>query len=118
MSALQAQSHTTFCEEYANTAVAQYSYAIENNLPGIVPPVWSDDYASHYNWCLGVPQGNATQGANLRQGHLERYKKADSAYPQNQAVSVKAGTTAMPAVGKAMVVRPIPTKQFDPGRGP
>ena len=116
--ASEPQSNTVFCEEYAQTAVAQYSYAITNNLPGIVPPVWSDNYAGHYNWCLGVPRENATQGKALRQGHLERYKKAESGSSQGQPVSVKAGAATMPALGKAMVVKPVATKQLDPGLGP
>ena len=114
----QPQSKSAFCEEYAQTAVAQYSYAITNHLPGIVAPVWTNDYAGHYNWCLGVPHDNATQGTALRQSHLERYKTSTSGSSQGQPAAVKAGATTMPAVGKAMVIKPVPTKQLDPGRGP
>jgi len=68
------QDNRSFCEAYARRAVAQYDYAMANKLHGIVPPVWSSDSASHYNWCLRVPRQDATQGAELRQSKIDRYK--------------------------------------------
>lgn len=114
----QLQSSTGFCEEYAKTAVGQYNYAITNNLPGIGPPVWSNNSANHYNWCLGVPRKNATQGSALRQGHIDRYKHLVLKNVQGQGSPGQAGVKTIQAVDKAMLIKPIPNKQLDPGRGP
>ena len=45
-----------FCEAYAKLAVAQYAEAVAQHLPDVVPPVWSNDAAGHYAWCLGEPR--------------------------------------------------------------
>ncbi len=112
------QSASAFCKEYARTALAQYHFAKAHNLPGIVPPVWSGDYTSHYNWCLGASKENARQGTALRQGHLDRYTQLDQNKSSGQVVPKTPGAVTVPAVGKAMVIKPVPNKQFDPGRGP
>lgn len=141
------QDKQQFCEDYANTALAQYNFARANNLPDIVPPVWSNDYAQHYNWCLGVSQENANQGTALRQGQLEQYKNVRQANPQpgsslgktKGAASVESTPvqqmpmhqTTVPGqqiqlnpVGQAAAgsrvapLHPGQKKGFDPGRGP
>jgi len=112
------QSKQQFCEAYAKTAVAQFNDAIANNLPGIVPPVWSNNSANHYNWCLEVPKENANQGTALRQEHLDRYKVVGQKdIMQQKNIDTIHQKTVQP-IDKAMVVKPVPTKNFDPGRGP
>ncbi len=116
--ASQPPSNTAFCKEYAETAVTQYNDAIANNLPGIVAPVWSGDVQGHYNWCLGVPRENANQGTALRQGHLDRYKVIGQKGSMQQKGIDNTNQKAVQPMGKAMVIKPVPTKNLDPGRGP
>ncbi len=51
-----------FCRVYADRAISQYSLAKQYKLPNIMPPVWSDNWNNHFQWCMRVPQGNARQG--------------------------------------------------------
>ncbi len=68
----QPTSNEEFCETYAKLAVAQYAEAVAQHLPDIVPPVWSNDAAGHYSWCLGEPRELVERGSALRQSHLEQ----------------------------------------------
>ncbi len=116
--ASQPLSDTAFCKEYADTAVTQYNDAIANDLPGIVAPVWSGDAQGHYDWCLGVPRENARQGTALRQGHLDRYKVISQKDATQHKAIDNTNQKALQPMGKAMVIKPLATKSFDPGRGP
>ncbi|MFH2091919.1 MAG: hypothetical protein ABIJ31_06115, partial [Pseudomonadota bacterium] len=112
------QNKAKFCDDYAKEALAQYEFAVKNNLSGIVPPVWSRDYNSHYTWCLKVPDKQAIQGSNLRKAYL---KKTASTDMPGLAELLKKSPAALP--GKPVVdtpdsIKPIQNKGFDPGRGP
>jgi len=114
----QPENIADFCKKYAQKAVAQYRFAISNHLPGIVPPVWSDDLIHHYNWCLGVPRDNADQGTALRQAHIDRYKYLVDSNASELAIPDKPGAKTMQSMDKAKIHRPAPNKQLDPGLGP
>lgn len=112
------QNKAKFCDNYAKEALAQYAFAVKNHLPGIIPPVWSNDYNSHYAWCLKVPENQAIQGSNLRKAHL---KKTASKYTPGLPELLKKSPAALP--GKPVVktpdsMKPIQNKGMDPGRGP
>ncbi len=62
-----------FCNAYADKAVAQFNQARKHNLPGIVPPVWSNDRNGHYNWCLITPEKIVNEGSAKRQEYLDKY---------------------------------------------
>jgi len=62
------------CRQYADSAIAQVQEAKMRNLSGIAPPVWSDNYSEHYNWCLAVPKIERLKGQELRQSILDRSK--------------------------------------------
>lgn len=68
----QPTSNEEFCEAYAKLAVAQYAKAVAHHLPDIVPPVWSNDAAGHYAWCLGEARELVERGSALRQSYLEQ----------------------------------------------
>jgi len=100
------QDKQAFCQAYAQKAVAQFDMAMANNLPGIVPPVWSRDAAGHYNWCMGVSIDTANQGSALRQNQLDRYSMPAG---KDSGVDLQPGTS-MP--------KPAANKKLDPGLGP
>lgn len=130
------------CHSYARKAVEQYNLAKQHNLPGIVPPLWSDDRDGHYRWCMhgGNSRFANSQSANrqaLLDKHLSQKPKptgsAESIVGNNHGSSVEATPISIP--------RPIQVKKqnirktdgwekldtsvhselpvgLDPGRGP
>lgn len=112
------EDHSVFCREYAATAVAQYNSATSQKLPGIAPPVWSNDYALHYNWCLRVPRENARQGSSMRQDYLNKHKRLDQSNVPKLGVPATPNKKMIEAVDKTTVVKPINDKKLDPGLGP
>ncbi len=73
----QPTSNEEFCEAYAKLAVAQYAKAVAHHLPDILPPVWSNDAAGHYAWCLGEARELVERGSALRQSYLEQTIETD-----------------------------------------
>ncbi len=61
-----------FCKNYADKAVAQYNQGKQHNLPGIVPPAWSNDRNGHYNWCMMVPENIVNSEDAKRQAYLDK----------------------------------------------
>ncbi len=61
-----------FCNTYADKAVAQYNQGKQHNLPGIVPPVWSNDRNVHFNWCMNVAESFANRENAKRQAYLDK----------------------------------------------
>ncbi len=74
-----ANTKEQFCATYADKAVAQYNLGKQQNLPGIVPPVWSNDRNVHFNWCMSVAESFANRENVKRQAYL------DKNLPQNTA---------------------------------
>ena len=112
-------SPTDFCDAYAKAAVSQFNYAVAHGVPGILFPVWSDNFDHHYNWCLSVPRESAEQGAATRQSHI------DSSSGTVKGAGLIAGSDhATPVSGKqidAQVNQQGPSvtdRQLDPGLGP
>lgn len=62
-----------FCNNYADTAVKQYNLGKQHNLPGIVPPAWSDNRDGHYNWCMMAPEKIANSENAKRQAYLDQH---------------------------------------------
>jgi hypothetical protein len=112
------QSKPQFCTEYAKTALAQYNFAVANNLPGITPPVWSNDSANHYNWCLGVSQETANQGTALRQGHIDKYRNVQQKSSQEKSRVNKAKGSGSVAATPISIPRPIQAKPGFSPKGP
>ncbi len=74
------------CTNYADTAVQQYNFGQQHNLPGIVPPVWSNDRNGHYNWCMHGENYRFANNENAkRQAYLD--KKIIKAPPKQQSGS-------------------------------
>ena len=63
----------SYCNRYADSAIRQYKDAISAGIPGLTPPVWQDDRAVHYGWCLLVSNAEVDAGYRLRQDVLDRY---------------------------------------------
>jgi len=61
-----------FCNNYADTAVKQYNLGKQHNLPGIVPPSWSNDRNGHYNWCILMPENVVSNETTKRQAYLDK----------------------------------------------
>lgn len=112
------ENKAQFCDSYANQAIAQYEFAIKHKLPGILPPVWSNDYDGHYNWCLKVSDETALQGNNLRDEYLKKHAAADTATLPDGMAKKPASLPGKPVVSGPTMSKPIQTKGFDPGRGP
>lgn len=115
------QNKEEFCKEYARTAVDQYRVAMGNNLPGIVPPVWSDNDAHHYKWCLTASREDVRNGQHLRQSYLDQYLPATAPPllpPVMGPVSTAPAGNVQENSSVAGAVKSLPNKQFDPGRGP
>ena len=74
-----------FCGNYADTAVEQYKLGKQHNLPGIVPPAWSNDRNGHFNWCMVVPENFANSENAKRQAYLD--KNIPKAAPTNKTVT-------------------------------
>ncbi len=68
-----ANTKEQFCTTYADKAVAQYNLGKQHNLPGIVPPAWSNNRSGHFNWCMTAPENVATSESVMRQAYLEKY---------------------------------------------
>jgi len=91
-----------FCNSYADTAVKQYNLGIQNNLPGIVPPAWSNDRNGHFNWCMAVPEDFASSENSKRQAYLNRYLP-----PILSAKKVPVVGSAVKKNGSAVAATPI-----------
>lgn len=112
------QNKAQFCSSYANQAIAQYDNAVKHKLPGIVPPVWSNDYNGHYDWCMKVPNETAIQGNDLRNNYLKKYAADDTATMPDGMAKKPANLPGKPVINGPDISKPIQTKGFDPGRGP
>lgn len=112
------QNKAKFCDDYASEALAQYEFAVKNHLPGIVPPVWSNDYNSHYTWCLKAPDDQVIQGSNLRKAHLKKTAMVGTPGLPELLEKSPAALPGKPVVDAPDNIKPIQNKGFDPGRGP
>jgi len=81
-----ANTKEQICATYADRAVAQYNLGKQHNLPGIVPPAWSNDRNGHYNWCMMAPENIVNSEDAKRQAYLD--KNIPKTAPANQAVTV------------------------------
>lgn len=112
------QNKAQFCRSYANQALAQYEFAVNHKLFGIVPPVWSNDYDSHYNWCMTVPNETASQGNEIRTTYLKKHAAADVATLPDLMTKNPAALPEKPIVTGPNIKKPIQTKGLDPSLGP
>ncbi|MBU1196203.1 MAG: hypothetical protein KKE62_17350 [Proteobacteria bacterium] len=112
------QNKAQFCRSYASQALAQYELAVKHKLSGIVPPVWSNDYDSHYNWCMTVPDETASQGNEIRTAYLKKHAAADAATLPDAMAKKPAALPEKPILKGPGIKKPIQIKGFDPGRGP
>jgi hypothetical protein len=66
--AKQPQRAQQACQAYAGEALAQQG-ANQQRSCGLAGGAWSDDYAAHFDWCLGAnePQRAAAQNARSQQ---------------------------------------------------
>ncbi|HHB76261.1 MAG TPA: hypothetical protein ENK84_06935, partial [Desulfobulbus sp.] len=67
-----ANTKEQFCKTYADKAVYQYNLGKQYNLPGIVPPAWSNDRNGHYNWCMMAPEKIVNSENARRQAYLDK----------------------------------------------
>ncbi|MFH2092968.1 MAG: hypothetical protein ABIJ31_11450 [Pseudomonadota bacterium] len=112
------ENKAQFCDAYANQAIDQYDFAVKHKLSNIVPPVWSNEYTGHYNWCMKVPNETAIQGNELRNTHLKKYAGANTATLPDGMAKKQVQLPGKPIVNGPAIGKPIQTKGFDPGRGP
>lgn len=115
------QSQEEFCEAYADAAVEQCRLAMSKKLPGIVPPVWSDDGAHHYNWCLTASRDEVKNGQSLRQSYLDQHLSASTPPlmpPPVSSIGMGQAGKVSKNMGVAGAVKSSPNKQLDPGLGP
>jgi hypothetical protein len=63
-----------FCRQYARAALSQVRDGLSNPACGraLQGTRWSSDFAVHYEWCLGVSTGAASDERNARAHHLKR----------------------------------------------
>lgn len=78
------------CNIYADTAVIQNQQQAKNNC-GLQPPVWSDDRASHYDWCMRVSSADAETGNQMRvNGLMSCLPRGEIVFGQNRDCTVYA----------------------------
>lgn len=94
-----------FCNTYADQAVAQYNQGKQHNLPGIVPPAWSNDRTGHFNWCMAVPENFANSENAKRQAHLGKYLSLKTG--QGSVLTGTATKVVGGQVGGAVAATPI-----------
>jgi hypothetical protein len=107
-----------FCRDYTQEAINQYHFAIQNKLPNIASPIWTDDSTGHYNWCMRVSKKDAVNGSKLRNNYIEKHSNiaiSPIRTPQLfliQEINLKRldGQLEMPSPGSSY--------QLDPGLGP
>ena len=61
-----------YCERYADNAIKQYSEAQKAGIPDLNPPVWQNNRAVHFGWCLTVSKEQADKGYRMRQDILAK----------------------------------------------
>jgi len=61
-----------FCRDYANAALYQsrLGYSVPYCAQGMRGARWSQDFGTHFNWCLGVPYGAAQNEREIRRQYL------------------------------------------------
>ena len=91
-----------FCDNYATSAIHQYQQARAMGMAA-PPPVWSDNYNHHYNWCLHQNERVVQQGFQLRQSQLEDYGK----HTVKKTVPVSPAPKVATAVLQAKVAVPV-----------
>ncbi|MCF6266900.1 MAG: hypothetical protein L3J57_10185 [Desulfuromusa sp.] len=91
-----------FCNNYADTAVKQYNLGKQHNLPGIVPPAWSNDRNGHYNWCMFMPENVVSNETTKRQVYLDQHLP-----PILSAKKVPVVGSAVKKNGSAVAATPI-----------
>jgi len=85
-----------FCNNYADTAVKQYNLGKQHHLPGIVPPVWSNDRKGHKDWCLRVSESIVKGENDKRQAYLDKNIPKKGSGAQFVTGAVLGTMTAMP----------------------
>ncbi len=94
-----------FCNNYADTAVKQYNLGKQHNLPGIVPPAWSNDRNGHYNWCMMAPEKIANSENAKRQAYLDKNipkKKSDAPIVTGALLGTMATPKMMTTIGTVL----------------
>ena len=61
-----------FCGDYARAAVnqARIGYSVPYCAPGMRGARWSENFRTHYDWCLGAPYGAAQSEREIRREYL------------------------------------------------
>ncbi len=107
---VSAMDKQQFCQSYASQAVQQYEQGVRRHLPGIVPPVWSNDRNVHYRWCLGTPEKIVNGETTRRQAYLDSYTHSGNPAASNAKAKghLNSGMSAVAAT-PISIPRPIKT---------
>jgi len=106
-----ANTKEQFCATYADKAVAQYNQGKQHNLPGIVPPAWSNDRNGHYNWCMMAPENIVNSEDAKRQAYLDKNITKDNQGKGSVSESATANLAAF--LPKMAIVTGIVTGDSD-----
>jgi len=96
-----------FCNHYADKAVSQYNLGKQHNLPGIAPPLWSNDRNAHFTWCMIVPEKMANSETAKRQAYLDQYIPKQAVSPSIVTGTVKGEVSGAVAADLISIPRPI-----------
>ena len=96
-----------FCNSYADKAVSQYNIGKQHNLPGIVPPAWSNDRNAHFMWCMMVPENMADSEAAKRKAYLDQHVPKQAASPSMVTGTEKGNASSAVAATPISIPRPI-----------
>jgi len=69
------------CRKYADNAVNQTREAVRNSCPHIGPPVWSENFQGHYDWCKNNPNADLGHEFKTRRVALESCKAQGNSHP-------------------------------------
>jgi hypothetical protein len=92
-----------FCTSYADNAVRQYDLGKQYQLPGIVPPAWSNDRNAHFAWCMVTPENIVNNESAKRQSYLDQHLPKQ----MPMATGPKVGQVTKVAGGGIVAATPI-----------
>lgn len=65
------------CDNYAHRSVNQLHTALSLNIPNLNPPVWSDDYYSHKNWCIRQSRQTISNAISNRDSVINNWRTSN-----------------------------------------
>ncbi len=66
-----------YCNTYADTAIKQYTRAVQINLPDMNTLMWNNNRDIHFKWCMAVTEDIAENEESKRQKQIDDFLNQD-----------------------------------------